>query len=415
MEKPQPLRGFKDVLFANAERFSGVIKAAKQIAYSYDYQDAYFPILESYEVFHRSLGDASDIVSKEMYVFNDRSDKQVALRPEFTAQIVRAYISESLQQNLPLRFFTYGPLFRYERPQKGRLRQFHQVNFESFGIASEIADAELIIMAARLLGNLQILKDTKLKLNSLGCKESRISYRTALVEFFTRYENDLSEDSKRRLKQNPLRILDSKDANDRKLIENVPTLRAYLSASSQKFFANLQQLLTDNQVAYEWDEHLVRGLDYYNDTVFEFVTDKLGAQGTVLAGGRYDGLVATMGGNDTPALGFAAGIERLLELANFQAQESQNVAILPVSENEYNACLSIAEKMRNKADTNISIMLAPKSIGKRIEKASKTGKTHIAIIGEDEVRNASFALRDLISGKEDVISINGLEVTASNA
>lgn len=400
MSKIQSLRGFKDVLFDQAERFSEIIDIARNSAHAYNFQDSYFPILEPYEVFQKTLGDSSDIINKEMYVFNDRSDNQVALRPEFTAQIVRSYISNGLKQSLPLKLFSYGPVFRYERPQKGRLRQFHQVNYEIFGLANPLADAEIIAMASNFLKELGVLENTVLKINSLGCAKSRNIYRDALVGYFSKYKDDLSEDSKRRLEQNPLRILDSKDESDRRVIVGAPKLQDYLTAESREFFSKVLGYLDDLNITYERDDKLVRGLDYYNHSVFEFVTDKLGAQGTVLAGGRYDSLIEQMGGGSTPAIGFAAGIERLAELLDVDVQARDKIALIPYSSEEYSFCLKLAEKLRKQEKVNVEIILSPNAIGKRVDRANKLGKTHVAIIGEDEVASRKYRLKNLSTGEE---------------
>ncbi|MDQ3079319.1 MAG: histidine--tRNA ligase, partial [Pseudomonadota bacterium] len=298
---PQPIRGMQSLLGEEADRFHAVIDAFDRVRRLYGFKRVEVPVLEPTAVFARTMGETTDVVSKEMYSFEDRSGDAVTLRPEFTAGIARAYLSEGWQQYAPLKVATHGPAFRYERPQKGRFRQFHQLDAEIIGAAEPQADVELLAFGAHLLAELGI-KGVTLKLNTLGDVASRDAWRALLVEHFAAHRADLSEDSQARLDKNPLRILDSKDPRDRPLADTAPPMT--LSAEAEEFFAVVRAGLDAAGVAYELDPHLVRGLDYYRHTAFEFVTDQLGAQGTVLAGGRYDGLIEQLGGPHTPAVGW---------------------------------------------------------------------------------------------------------------
>ncbi len=310
-----PVRGTQDIFGEDQERFAHVIATFDRVRRLYGFQGVQMPVIEPTAVFARSLGETTDVVSKEMYTFDDRGGDSVTLRPEFTAGIARAFISNGWQQHVPLKLTTDGPVFRYERPQKGRYRQFHQLDAEIIGAAEPQADVELLAMADQLLHELGIgAKENggvTLQLNTLGDAESRDAWRAALVQHFEAHRGELSEDSNERLDKNPLRILDSKDTRDRPIADSAPDIDAYLSDEAKAFFAAVCAGLDAAGVAWTRNSRLVRGLDYYRHTAFEFVTDRLGAQGTVLAGGRYDGLIENLGGPATPAVGWAAGIERL--------------------------------------------------------------------------------------------------------
>ncbi|MBF0394553.1 MAG: histidine--tRNA ligase, partial [Alphaproteobacteria bacterium] len=307
----QPVRGTHDLLPEEARRHRRVEDTAFEIAERYGYGEIATPIFEFTEVFARTLGETSDVVTKEMYTFTDRGGESITLRPEGTAGVARAFISGGLSQHLPLKFFYRGPMFRYERPQKGRLRQFHQVGVEFLGVSDPLADAEVIGLGAHLLDALGLAGRVQLELNSLGDAESRAAYREALVAYLSRFKDALSKESLDRLERNPLRILDSKDEGDRRVVADAPLLGDHLNEASRAFFDGLKRGLDGLGVAYRVNPRLVRGLDYYCHTAFEFTTDALGAQGTVLAGGRYDGLIGQMGGPATPGIGWAAGVERL--------------------------------------------------------------------------------------------------------
>jgi histidyl-tRNA synthetase len=311
---PQSVRGTQDMLGDFADRFAHVVETFERVRRLYGYKRIEVPVIEPTAVFARSLGETTDVVSKEMYSFEDRGGESVTLRPEFTAGIARAYITNGWQQFAPLKVATHGPLFRYERPQKGRYRQFHQLDAEVLGSDSPLADAELLVFADQLLKELGISEGVTLTLNTLGDAASRDAWRAALVDHFEAHRGDLSEDSLARLDKNPLRILDSKDPKDRPIADSAPDIDAFLTSEAQDFFGAVTAGLDAAGVAWERNARLVRGLDYYRHTAFEFVTDRLGAQGTVLGGGRYDGLIENLGGPPTPAVGWAAGIERLAML-----------------------------------------------------------------------------------------------------
>src|SRR6185312_6597147 len=313
-DKLQPARGTHDLIGADQRRHQHVVDTARRVAATYGFDEWATPIFEDTRVFSRTLGETSDVVMKEMYSFQDRGGDAITLRPEATAGVCRALVSNGLTQSLPQRVFCAGPMFRYERPQKGRYRQFHQIGLELIGPGEPLADAEVIACGWDILKALGVSGDTVLELNTLGDRESRQAYRDALVGYFTEHQGGLSEDSLNRLERNPMRILDSKDEADRRIVAEAPTIGAYLTDAAATFYAKLQDHLTRFGVPFRENPRIVRGLDYYGHTAFEFVTSKLGAQGTVMAGGRYDGLVAEMGGPQTPAVGWAAGIERLAML-----------------------------------------------------------------------------------------------------
>ena len=311
---PQAIRGTQDIFGAEAEAFAYVVETFERIRKLYRFRRAEMPVFEKTAVFSRSLGETTDVVSKEMYSFLDRGDESLTLRPEFTAGIARAYLTNGWQQHAPLKLATHGPLFRYERPQKGRYRQFHQIDAEVIGAAEPQADVELLTMADQLLKELGIADGVTLQLNTLGDAPSREAWRLALIAYFQDHRASLSEDSQDRLERNPLRILDSKDPRDKPFTAGAPKIDDFLSGEAQDFFGKVCEGLGAAGVEWTRAPSLVRGLDYYRHTAFEFVTDRLGAQGTVLGGGRYDGLIETLGGPHTPAVGWAAGIERLAML-----------------------------------------------------------------------------------------------------
>ncbi len=319
MSALRPVRGTHDIVGDDALRHRKVVETGREIAARYGYGEIATPVFEFTEVFARTLGETSDIVTKEMYSFEDRGGERITLRPEFTAGVARALISGALGQSLPIRLFLSGPVFRYERPQKGRLRQFHQIDIEVLGAPEPEADVEVIAVGRRILEALGLGAKVTLELNTLGDPSSRRAYRERLVDYLAGFREQLSEDSRARLERNPLRILDSKDPGDRTILEDAPVLTDCLNEASQAFFAKVRAGLDALGIAYRVNPRLVRGLDYYTHTAFEFTTTELGAQGAVLAGGRYDGLVATMGGPDTPGIGWAAGIERLAMLLDGDA------------------------------------------------------------------------------------------------
>jgi len=343
---PQKVRGTQDIWGEEADRFNAVVAAFDRVRRLYAFQRIETPVFEATEVFARSIGETSDIVSKEMYTFPDRGGDMLTLRPEFTAGICRAYLSEGWQQHAPMKLATHGPVFRYERPQKGRFRQFHQLDAEIIGTDSPAADVELLVLADQLLRELGISDAVTLELNTLGDAETRDAWRAALVAHFEAHRADLSEDSLARLDKNPLRILDSKAPQDRPIADSAPGIDDFLTPAAADFFGAVTAGLDAAGVAWTRNDRLVRGLDYYRHTAFEFVTDRLGAQGAVIAGGRYDGLIESLGGPHTPAVGWAAGIERLAELLAAREGDRPDLALIDESMRSSGALIRIATSMR---------------------------------------------------------------------
>jgi histidyl-tRNA synthetase len=402
----QPVRGTRDLLPEESRRHRRVVETARGVAELYGYEEITVPIFEFTEVFQRTLGDTSDIVTKEMYTFTDRGGEQITLRPEVTAGIMRALMSGGLSQNLPLKFFCTGPMFRYERPQKGRYRQFHQIDIELLGIPDPLGDVEVIAVGAHILEALGILDKTTLELNTLGDSESRAAYRAALVAYLGKHRDSLSEDSRNRLERNPLRVLDSKDAGDRRIVGEAPIFFDYLNASSREFFAKVQSSLAALGIRYTLNPRIVRGLDYYCHTVFEFTTSELGAQGAVLAGGRYDGLAETMGGPATPAVGWAGGIERLAMLAGDPPVAARPVAVIPVGAEAETAALQIARDLRKRG---IAVELGfHGNVSRRMKRANKRNARAAVILGSDELARQAATLRDLDSGAQAEVPISSL-------
>lgn len=406
MEKVQPVRGTHDLLPDEARRHRHVAETARLIAGRYGFDGVATPIFEFVDVFARTVGETSDIVSKEMYVFTDRGGETLALRPEGTAGVVRALISNGLTQSLPFKAFYYGPMFRYERPQKGRLRQFHQIGVELIGPATPLADVEVITAGADILEALGLLDRVLLHLNTLGDAESRTAYRAALVEYFTAHKDKLSEDSLARLDKNPLRILDSKDEGDKALVAGAPLFGQYLTQAAQDFFGAVTEGLTAAGIAYKHDPLLVRGLDYYCHTAFEFVTTDLGAQGTVLAGGRYDGLVEQMGGPSTPGVGWAAGVERLAMLANDPAATARPIALVPMGEAAEKAAVPLARALR-RAGLSLDVGFSG-TMKKRLARANKINAQFAIILGEDELAAGQAQWRDLDAGTQVAVALDAL-------
>ena len=376
IETPQPIRGTQSMLGEEADRFHEVVAAFDRVRRLYGFKRVEVPLIEPTQVFARTMGETTDVVSKEMYSFEDRSGDSITLRPEFTAGICRAYLSEGWQQFAPLKVATHGAAFRYERPQKGRYRQFHQLDAEIIGAAEPQADVELLALGSQLLAELGIGSVT-LKLNTLGDAESRDKWRAQLIEHFAAHRGELSEDSQERLEKNPLRILDSKDPRDRTFVDSAPVMTP--TAEAEDFFGQVRAGLDAAGVAYVLDPHLVRGLDYYRHTAFEFVTDQLGAQGTVIAGGRYDGLVEQLGGPHTPAVGWAAGIERLAMMIDAPAPELIDAAIVVEDDAAMSAAWAAASRLR-KAGLSVEIV-ASGSPRKRFDRAVKKGAREIIVLG----------------------------------
>jgi len=401
LPKLQPVRGTRDVLPDELRAHRHVFETARATAGLYGYEEMSTPIFEFTEVFKRTLGDSSDVVTKEMYTFEDRGGEWITLRPENTAGVARALISGGLSQNLPLKVFCGGPMFRYERPQKGRLRQFHQIDVELLGVPEAMGDVEIIALGAEVLKALGVNDAVKLELNTLGDSESRAAYRDSLVEYFNAHLADLSEDSRTRLEKNPLRILDSKDEGDRHVVAGAPKMSEYLNASSHAFFASVCAGLDSLGIEYELNPHLVRGLDYYCHSAFEFTTEALGAQGTVVAGGRYDGLVETMGGPPTPGVGWAAGVERLAMLVGDVAAEGYTIAVVPVGADMEAAGFVLTQQLR---DAGFRTDMAFRgNLSKRLKRANKLGAVCAVLLGEEEAGRDCVTVRDLGSGEQQEV------------
>ena len=407
MPSLQPVRGTHDLMPEDARRHRHIVTIAREIAARSGFAEVATPIFEFTEVFKRTLGDTSDIVTKEMYTFADRAGDEITLRPEGTAGIARAVISGGLTQNLPLKFFYSGPMFRHERPQKGRQRQFHQIGVELLGVAGPLGDIETIALGAQVLDTLGILPKTVLEINTLGDKESREAYRAVLVTYFAAFRDKLSEDSRARLERNPLRILDSKDEGDRRIVVDAPSFVDYLTPAAQEFFAKVRAGLDALGISHTVNPRLVRGLDYYCHTAFEFTTNALGAQGTVLAGGRYDGLIGTMGGPETPGVGWAAGIERLAMLIAEPPAAARPIAIVPIGEAAEEQALIMAHGLR-RAGCTVDLGYSG-NLSKRMKRANKLNARFAVILGDDELQNGSATLRDLDSGEQEAIPLSQLQ------
>ncbi len=402
MAKLQAIRGMHDVLMQDTPRWQYVEKMIGDILTRYAYQEIRLPIVEYTELFARSIGDNTDIVSKEMYSFSDRNDTSLTLRPEGTAGCVRAGIEHGLFHNQTQKIWYAGPMFRHERPQKGRQRQFHQIGVEAFGFAGPDIDAELIMMCARIWRTLGI-QDVELEINSLGTPASRARYRDELVQYFQDNHDQLDDDSLVRLEKNPLRILDTKNPEMKTLIENAPSIASLLEYDSESadHFTGLQALLDAAGIRYRVNDKLVRGLDYYGKTVFEWVTDKLGAQGTVCAGGRYDGLVEQHGAKTTPAVGFAIGMERLLALTDFnnmQDSHCPDLYLVLAGEQAQHMGMKLAEDIRNKiSNVIVSTNFGGGSFKSQFRKADKSGAAMALIIGDDELERGEVTVKFLRS------------------
>lgn len=399
---PQKPRGTQDMIGEAAARFDHVIATFNHVRQLYGFGRVEVPVFESTAVFARSLGETTDVVSKEMYEFQDRGGDSMCLRPEFTAGIARAYIENGWQQFAPLKLATWGPLFRYERPQKGRFRQFHQLDAEILGAGEPAADVEVIALGQQLLSELGIADQIVLTLNSMGDPETRQAWSAAVAAHFAAHRGDLSEDSQRRLDANPLRILDSKNEGDQALVAGAPQIDDFFTVDAGAFFESLQKGLQASGIAWTRNARLVRGLDYYRHSVFEFVTDNLGAQGTVLGGGRYDGLIGHMGGPETPAVGWAAGIERLAMLVAEPALPNVAVAVVAVGAEAEAPALSLLGALRH-------IGVAAEqgwrgNLKKKMERAGKSGARLAVLIGSDEVAAGTVTVRDLGSGEQVVLS-----------
>ncbi|AOW47761.1 histidine--tRNA ligase [Acetobacter ascendens] len=406
MSSIQPVRGTHDLIGEGQRRHAHVVNTARRIADVYGFDEWATPIFEDTRVFSRSLGDTSDVVSKEMYSFSDRDGESLTLRPEGTAAICRALVTNALTQSLPQKVFYAGPMFRHERPQKGRYRQFHQIGAELLGAAEPLADAEAIAMGYEVLKALGIADYVTLELNTLGDAASRDAWRDALVAYFSAHKDKLSADSLTRLEKNPLRILDSKDAGDKVLVADAPMMAEFLTPEARAFWDDLRKKLDVFGIAYTVNPSIVRGLDYYNHTTFEFVTNRLGSQGTVLAGGRYDGLVKQMGGPEVPAIGWAAGIERLSMLLEQVPPAPRSVVLVPVGAPDESAVVQILQGLRGQG---VRTEIGYKgSLRKRMERAGKQNASHVLFLGEDELAKGLFRVKNMETGAEQEVSRDAL-------
>lgn len=406
MQILQPVRGTSDLLPAEKARHNHVIETAKSVAKRYGFQDMATPLFEFTDVFRRPLGDASDVVSKETYSFEDRGGTEITLRPENTASVMRAVISNGLTQTLPQKYVYAGPMFRYERPQKGRMRQFHQIGVELIGPSSALADAEVIGCGAAFLQELGVLDQCTLHLNSLGDTQSRAAYREALVAYLSSYRDELSEDSQRRLTQNPLRILDSKNERDRQIVSDAPMLSDYLNDASKAHYDLLISALDRANIAFKADPLLVRGLDYYCHTAFEFITNDLGAQGTVLGGGRYDGLSEMLGGPHLPSVGFAAGVERLALLGDDVPLEATDVIMIVMDKELEAEGFALATTIRE-AGLSVDIPFSG-NISKKLKRADKIGARHAVLLGSQEFNNQEVQVKTMQTGETKTLSLDAL-------
>ena len=401
---PQPVRGTQSLLGEDADRFHAVVDAFDRVRRLFGFKRVEVPVIEQTSVFARTIGETTDVVSKEMYTFKDRGGELITLRPEFTAGICRAYLSEGWQQFAPLKLAVHGPAFRYERPQKGRFRQFHQLDAEVIGASEAAADVELLSLGDQLLRELGIHEGVTLQLNTLGDAETRDAWRSALVEYFASHRSSLSEDSLARLERNPLRILDTKDSKERPIADAAPSIDDYLTSEASDFFAQVTAGLDAAGVSWTRNPRLVRGLDYYRHTAFEFVTDRLGAQGTVIAGGRYDGLIESLGGPYTPAVGWAAGIERLGMMIEAPSPEAPSVAVVPLGDRAESEAQRIVAGLRREGVA--ADMAYRGNMKKRLSRANAAGAKYALIIGDDELDRGEAQLKDLATGEQKSVSLD---------
>ncbi|MGR5095191.1 histidine--tRNA ligase [Vibrio maritimus] len=415
----QAIRGMNDCLPTQSPLWQKVENTVKHVVSAYGYNEVRMPIVEMTHLFSRAIGEVTDVVEKEMYTFEDRNGDSLTLRPEGTAGCVRAGIENGLLYNQEQRLWYMGPMFRHERPQKGRYRQFHQCGVEVFGLNGPDVDAELIMMTARLWRELGIDKHVRLELNSIGSLEARANYRTALIAHLEQHVDVLDEDSKRRMHTNPLRVLDSKNPDVQAILVDAPELSDYLDEESKAHFAGLCELLDAAGIEYTVNQRLVRGLDYYNRTVFEWITESLGAQGTVCGGGRYDGLVEQLGGKPTPAVGFAMGLERLvlmmetLELTD--VRRSVDAYVVTAGEGTMMAGMKLAENLRE-AIPGIRVMnhFGGGNFKKQFKRADKVGAVYALVLGENEVAENTVVVKDLQGGEQETIAQTELAAKLAN-
>ncbi|EHS1090258.1 histidine--tRNA ligase [Vibrio cholerae] len=405
----QAIRGMNDCLPTQSPLWQKVEGVVKNVISAYGYSEVRMPIVEMTHLFSRAIGEVTDVVEKEMYTFEDRNGDSLTLRPEGTAGCVRSGIENGLLYNQEQRLWYMGPMFRHERPQKGRYRQFHQCGVEVFGLDGPDVDAELIMMTARLWRELGIAQHVRLELNSIGSLEARANYRTALIDYLEQYQNVLDEDCKRRMYTNPLRVLDSKNPDVQAILGDAPQLSDYLDAESKQHFAGLCELLDAAGIEYTVNRRLVRGLDYYNRTVFEWITESLGSQGTVCGGGRYDGLVEQLGGKPTPAVGFAMGLERLVlmmeTLGNTDVRRSVDVYMVTAGEGTMMAGMKLAEQLREQVPgLRVMTHFGGGNFKKQFKRADKVGAAIALVLGEDEVAAQTVVVKDLAGGEQNTVA-----------
>ena len=404
MEKLRTVRGVHDLLPESLHKHKLVVDEGLKTSNQYCYSQIEIPIFEFAEVFKKPLGKSSDIVTKENYIFKDRSDDELMLRPEGTSGVVRAFLNAGLVQDIPQRFSYFGPMFRYERPQKGRLRQFKQFGVECIGISNSMADIEVISLGYEFLKKLNVTDKITLKINSLGDTDSRLTYRKVLINYLNDYKFKLSKDSIKRLSENPLRILDSKNEIDQKILINAPNVLDYLNEESKERFQNVCEGLNVLKIKYEIDKNLVRGLDYYCHTAFEFITDQLGAQGTVLAGGRYDGLSKMLGGVDVAGVGWAAGIERLALMVQSEYINNPDIVLMAQTEVHNHLLLPIMNELINQG-FKVEIIYTG-NMSKKFKRANKINASFAILLGEVEVAKKVIKLKNLLLGSEQLIDLN---------
>lgn len=401
-----PLRGMKDLIFDDSKKYQYIVQTASKIAKNYGYEYIETPILEETALFKRSVGESSDIVGKEMYQFLDKGENDVCMRPEGTAGIVRAFVSNKLdRQDGVFRFYYYGPMFRYERPQKGRLRSFHQFGCESFGEASVYEDFVIISMIGDIFDSLGI--SFKLKINSLGCKDCMPTYRTKLIAFLEDIKNDLCDDCNRRIGTNPIRVLDCKNEKCQSMLEGSPKLLDNLCDVCDIDFKQLKQLLDNAGFDYEIDMNLVRGLDYYNKTAFEFISNEIGSQSAIAGGGRYDRLVEFLDGKPTPAVGFALGIERIMDLVILPESKREGYYIGSMNDNGVLKLLEVANNLRKKHKVTLEYKV--KSLKSHLKSADRAEARVMIFIGDDELANGTIWLKDLEAKEEKIINIDQID------
>ena len=405
-EKLQPIRGTRDLLPGDCRAFARVEEVCRRVAERYGYGEIRTPVLEATQVFSRTLGDATDVVQKEMYTFDDRNGDSITLRPENTAGVARALLSNGLLDAMPLRLHYAGAMFRHERPQKGRYRQFHQTGVELFGVPEPLGDVEVITLARDVLDELGLLQDTVLEINTLGDAASRQNHLNALMAYFNDHKGRLSDISVKRLERNPLRILDSKEPRDQDLIADAPVILDYLGDDARRFFDQVLEGLDTLSIACQVNPRIVRGFDYYCHTAFEFVTGKLGAQGTVIGGGRYDGLMEQMGGPPVPGVGWASGIERLALLAGEAPGPRRPIAVIGLGEPSTRQALVLAHQLRGQG---YHVDLAYRgNLRRRMQRAHKAGASHAVILGDAELARGAALVRDLDSGEQHECSLDRL-------